>query len=263
MIILVFAYIFLAYWLHTYFARNDRGAKEPIKALRLAGFMGIVAGLLAGDLNQLFLPDSFLEYFNNDINNNAFVLPETNVLIKSALLIGIIEESLKFVPLAILLYKKPYFNETTDGIVYFGLAGMWFGALENIFYAMDYGSEVGITRLIMTPFLHAGLSALVGWGLAQYKVEKTSLFLPVGLFAGAVLAHALYNLLAFSGSALSILIIPMAIAINAGVFVLFNKSRRRDEQLGISASGTNNFCRSCGRPNPQRNLFCVNCGKKT
>lgn len=260
MIILVFAYIFLAYWLHTYFARNDRGPKEPIKALRLAGFMGIVAGLLAGDLNQLFLPDSFLEYFNN-IANNAFMVPETGVLIKSFLIIGVIEESLKFVPLAILLYKKPYFNETTDGIVYFGLAGMWFGALENITYALEYGSGVGIARLIMTPFLHAGLSALVGWGLAQYKVEKTSLFLPIGLFVGAVLAHTLYNLLGFS--AVSILIIPMAIAINAGVFVLFNKSRRRDEQLGISASGANNFCRSCGRPNPQRNLFCVNCGKKT
>ncbi len=254
----VIAYLGLAYWLYRYFVSNDRGAKEPINALRLACAMGVVATIFAGTLNEHFLPESLLYYLDT-----GFGKPEATVLFTSALMVGIIEESLKFIPLAFLIYRKPYFNETTDGIVYFGLCGMWFGAIESIGYTVAFGPKVGILRLILAPFLHAGFSALAGWGLARYKVQKTTLLVPVVLFLSAILAHGLYDFFAFTGTAITaLLVLAMAIAVNATVFVLFKKARASDEKLGISAIGVNKFCRNCGQPNPDKNLYCNHCGQK-
>ncbi len=257
--IILFAYLGLAYWLYRYFVTNDRGAKEPKKALRLACIMGVVATVFAGILNDLFIPASVVSYLEDD----GILAPSNATLLTSALTVGIIEESLKFLPLAFLIYRKPYFNETTDGIIYFGLCGMWFGVVESIGYALVFGPEVGFMRLLVTPFLHAGFSALAGWGLAMHKVHKTTLLVPAGLFASAIIGHGLYDFFAFTQTTTGgLIVLGMAIVTNMAVFVLFKKARASDERLGISAIGINKFCRNCGKPNPSLNLYCVNCGKK-
>jgi len=252
-------YVLLALWLYRYFVKSDRGAKEPVKALRAACWFGVLALVIAGVGNAFLLPDEL----NNFIDFPDAPNPGLTTLIMGSLMIGVIEESAKFIPLALFLYPKKYFNESTDGVIYFGMAGMWFGVLENIMYALSGGVGVGILRIIMTPFLHAGFSSLAGMGLIRFKLTRNPLNLVMGL-GTAILFHGVYNFFLFSREPILILpAVALAILVNLGPFRYFKHARSLDEKQGLSAVGANKFCRKCGRPNPKGNLYCTFCGKKT
>jgi RsiW-degrading membrane proteinase PrsW (M82 family) len=253
------AYILLAYWLYSYFARSDRGPKEPVGALRAACWFGVGAVIAAGVLNQLLVPKEVIEF----VGAENPVTPPLATLVQGVMTISLIEETLKFVPLALFIYKKGYFNELTDGVVYFALAGIWFGSIESIGYASLYGGEVGLMRLIIAPFLHAGFTALAGIGLIRYKLVRRRWYVIAGWFALAVVLHALYNLSIFLSGGAILIALLIALAVNLGPFYFFKKAQRADELRGMSAVGVNKYCRNCGLPNPEGFLFCTRCGKKT
>lgn len=258
--LIIGAYFLLATFLYRYFAKSDRGSKEPKGALRIACLFGVAAVVAAGYLNNLFVPKEVIVALDGE---NA-LRPSLDVLLRSGFIIGVIEETLKFLPLALFIYKKKYFNELTDGVIYFGLAGMWFGVVENVIYALNYGESVGLFRIFLTPFLHAGFSSLAGIGLIKYKlIKKTPIYIIVGL-GTAIFLHATYNFFLFSQELPLILAaLGIGLAVNLGPFRYFKRARMEDEKLGLSAIGNNKFCRNCGKPNPHGNLYCQYCGKKT
>ncbi len=245
----------IAIWLYRYFARNERGSKEPVSELRKACFFGVLAVLFAGYINAWHTPDSVFD---------TIELQPIATVFRAALLVGINEELLKFVPLAIYIRNRKNFNELTDGIVYFALAGMWFGVLENITYTLQYGAGVGLMRAALMPFLHAAFTALAGIGLVRYKfVTKrvTTIFWWLGL---AIAAHALYDFLLFYGAPITVISgIAFGLALNWSLFYMYRRMQRVDKTLGNAAVGENRFCRKCGYPNTKRYLYCLRCGKKT
>ncbi len=255
-LLIIGAQILAAVWFVRFVIIHDRGSKEPRAAIRTALLFGLLA---------LFLVTitSFLQ------ENQFFVGLEdgtgtlSNMFIAS-IIIGLIEESAKSIPLALWIYKKPFFNETTDGIFYFGMSGVVFALIENIEYTIVNGAETGLSRLIMTPFLHIGFAMLFGFFLARYKVTgKSKALVALGLF-GSISLHALYDFGLFSGIGwLMLLSAAIGLTLNIGVFKLYRYAQAEDAKLNLSADGTNHFCRSCGRPNPDHTLFCIYCGQHT
>jgi RsiW-degrading membrane proteinase PrsW (M82 family) len=235
--------------------QQDRGPKEPPKALWIAGLLGLAAVPMAMLLETYFLPDI-------DIMN-IHTLPRDQ-LISMAFMVGLIEEGVKLLPLALFLYGKKFFNEMTDGIIYFAIAGMVFGIVENIGYTLGYGPGTGIARILMGPYIHAGFCVLFGWMLARHKVVgKWPLGIVIG-FLASVGVHGLYDFGLFYAHGWSVLMsIATTIAVNIGVFALLRQAQDTDAKLGIAASGDNYYCRSCGAPNPERYLYCTKCGKRT
>jgi RsiW-degrading membrane proteinase PrsW (M82 family) len=230
MTILLIAYVLLASFLYRYFARGDRGEKEPRRALRAACLFGVLAVLIAGSANSAFLPSEITAFLDAEDAPR----PSLEVLLKAALTVGVIEETLKFIPLALYIYKKRYFNEMTDGVIYFALAGMWFGVIESIGYAMAYGTEVGFMRIILAPFLHAGFSSLAGMGLIKFKLTRNPAYLLTGLGA-AILLHGMYDFFLFSQDALlAMASLGIAAVVNFIPFRKFRSARRHDERLGLS-----------------------------
>lgn len=255
---IVILHVGIALWLYRYFSSNDRGPKEPVNGLRIAAAFGVLAVLLAGFVNEFTLPETV------KLHLEGLYTADNNSLVYAAIVVGVAEELLKFAPLAVFIYRKGYFNELTDGVVYFALAGIWFGAIESITYAANYGESVGLMRAVTMPFLHAGLTALAGVGLARTKFVTRSWFSTANWLVLAVGLHALYDWLLFVGSEhLAIAALGIAIGINLGLFKFFRVAQKWDERRGMSAVGANNFCRNCGMPNPDKNLFCTRCGKRT
>lgn len=248
---LLLVFIGLAVGLAWFLISRDRGQKEPIAALWMAAGFGLAGGLLAASLENWLIP----------ANN---LLPGTphGTLLLSALAVAVIEESCKFVPLALVLYKRPYFNEHTDGVMYFALAGLGFGLPENVLYTLQFGAKTGLARLLMTPFFHAATTGLVGYFLVKRKLAGKS---PFGIWlplAGIIVLHGLYDFGLSSGSNLfadGSLLITLGLSI--GLFMLFLRANEHDQDLGLSAVGHNAFCRSCGYANPQHHLYCARCGK--
>ncbi len=236
-----------------YLLSHDHGEKEPVSALWAAAGFGFGGAILAAIIEGLVIPSSILNSLN----------PPLGPLLLVMLGVGFIEESCKFFPLAFFIYRKRYFNEHTDGIIYFAIAGLAFGIPENILYSIAFGSSVGVARIILTPLFHAATTSMVGYFLASAKTENRSLGRTGLVFLAAALLHGIYD---FGLASRSPLLVVMSLMITIGIttvlFILFMRAGEKDQAGGLSAVGHNSFCRSCGHPNPSHNLYCTNCGKR-
>ncbi|HSW85391.1 MAG TPA: PrsW family intramembrane metalloprotease [Candidatus Saccharimonadales bacterium] len=241
----------MATTLAMYFVRHDRGAREPIKALWMAFGLGAIGALMAG----------LLEFWLISAHS---VTPTTtrSSLFATFLLVGVIEECCKFLPAALVLYKKPYFNEYSDGVIYFALAGMGFGLPENVLYTLHFGAKAGILRILLTPLLHASITAIAGYYLVSLKIKGKSPFLVVLPLILLIILHAFYDFGLASGIAgFALLSILITLGLSISLFMVYVYATEKDQTLGLSAVGHNSFCRACGFPNPKHYLYCVHCGK--
>lgn len=260
MIFLLFGFFIVTYIFILYVIKRDKGSKEPLSMLFAAAGFGLLALVLAGFLNNLLLPAAFMD---NIKSGGMIALPLTTIAI-SGLLVGLVEESLKSLPLAFFIYKKGYFNEVTDGVIYFGISGLTFGAIETLFYALDHGSGVGLYRLITMPYLHATLCAIFGLILARKKFLSKPWVTVLYGYIFAILTHAFYNIGLGSGYlGLALLSTAIAICTTILLFKWFRAAQKQDEVRGMSTVGINIFCRNCGAKNSRNLLFCERCGKHT
>lgn len=234
---------------------SDRGPKEPRKLLILSGVFGFLATIAAFVLEIFFVPDKLIT------DPGALA---AGPLLGNSMLIGLIEEGVKALPLALLLLYGRYIDEVSDGLIYFGISGMVFGVMEDVGYAFSLGPVAGIGKIITGPFIHAGFCVLVGWAIASTKMQKRPAILAVGGFALAVALHGLYDFGLFFAHGWSVLMsLGITLFVNLNIFWLVRVARRADAKLGIGASGDNLYCRQCGRPNPNHYVYCVYCGKRT
>lgn len=251
LIILLLGFIALAIGLAWYLLAHDRGEKEPIDALWIAVGFGLVGALLAGFIEAKLV-----------VSDNMLAGMPHGTIMRTALAVAFIEEICKFVPLAFFIYKKRYFNEHTDGVIYFALAGLAFGLPENILYTLQFGTKTGVLRLVLTPLFHAAATGAIGYFLAKRKLAGKPIFgIVVPLIAVSVL-HGFYDYgLATGSTFLGVAAIATTVGLSVALFMFYLKATQRDQAMAISAVGNNKFCRSCGCPNPHRNLYCAKCGK--
>jgi RsiW-degrading membrane proteinase PrsW (M82 family) len=254
LLLIVLVFLLLAVGFARYLVKRDRGEREPIKALWAAFGFGLLAVPIAIVLELVLLPG---------VSDGDLAGYSTATLVLVSLGIGLIEELAKSLPLAWFIYKKRYFNEHTDGVIYFALAGLGFGLPENVLYTLENGSHTGLIRMLMTPFFHAATTSLIGYALARRKLDKWGPIKLVSVVVLAVILHGLYDFGLLSGHGLLAyisLLITSSLAI--GVFVLYMHTQGLDQLSGLSAVGNNSFCRTCGHPNPKHNLYCPQCGNR-
>jgi RsiW-degrading membrane proteinase PrsW (M82 family) len=251
--IIVIAFILIAAALVWFMLRKDKGEKEPTTALWIAAGFGFGGSILAAIIEHFTVSTNLLNGSSTDLKA-VFI---------ATLTVGVIEEVCKFIPLAIFIDTKKYFNEHTDGIIYFAIAGLAFGVPENILYSLQFGAKVGLSRLVLTPIFHAATTAMVGYFLARSKIDKKSLLIPALALVGAILLHSLYD---FGLASQTIFWTILSLMITAGMtaifFILFMRSNELDREEGLSVVGNIDFCRNCGQPNPTHALYCEHCGKR-
>lgn len=225
---IAFASFFIYYVIH-----NDRGQKEPKAGIGAAIGFGILALVITSAAKMLLKTLPGLSEVT-DLNPIAIQTGALDVtyLFLAAMLIGVIEETAKALPLALFIYKKPYFNELTDGILYFGITGIVFGLVESMYYTLMFGADVGLMRVIITPFLHAGFSMWFGYALARYKLRIGGLTTVMLAFVGSMFLHGLYDFGLFTKSTeLIIGSLVLALSLNIGVFLMYRHAQKIDTKL--------------------------------
>lgn len=249
--IVLVVFLILSVGLAWFLVALDKGQKEPVGWLWIAFGFGFLGAIAAGLIESLLISEKDM-------------LPSAGMqaIFVATLMVGIIEEACKFLPLALSIYKKPFFNEHTDGLIYFGLAGLGFGLPENIVYTLLFGAHVGVERAILTPFFHAAITGMVGFYLIRLKLNHKSPLGVIPVLLAAMLIHGLYDFgLSVGNTALSVASLFITVILSASLFVLYFKARQLDQDVGLSVVGNNAFCRSCGAPNPDHSLYCTRCGK--
>jgi len=210
-----------------FFIKNDRGTKEPISELWKAVIIGFLGFIGAGLIESWIIPESHLSPKTSSISISFFTY----------VLVGVIEESLKFLPLAIYIYKKKYFNEHTDGVIYFAIVGIGFGVPENIAYSIISGAPAGMTRLILLPIFHAATAAIVGYYLIKVKLDKKPWW-TVGLaLLIVIMIHGLFDFcLSTQNPSLIMASGLITFTVSFMLFVLFFKASKLDKKAGLYRS---------------------------
>lgn len=112
-------------------------------------------------------------------------------LLGSILVIGVVQEFLKYSAVRYSVYLLPEFDERMDGILYGTAAGLGYATMLNIHYVLDSGGvnlEMGIIRIVVTALAQASFSGITGYFLARAKFDDEPVWwLPLGLAIAAVL----------------------------------------------------------------------------
>ena len=162
----------------------------------------------------------------------------------AVLVAPVVEEALKGVlVLFVWWFLRHEFDGITDGMVYAGVCAAGFAFTENMQYlavawSQGGGESLGATfvaRCLMSPFAHPMFTVLTGIGVGVAATSRTwmpRVLAPVIGFGLAVLAHALWNLAAVSGSQG---LLTVYLLVEVPIFVAFlafvGWTRRREGHL--------------------------------
>lgn len=200
--------------------KRDRGAKEPGTMLWAAVGFGALALVLV-TIASIFIP-----LLRTDIQDPTVPL---STLFLTLILVGVVEEAAKAIPLAWFIFKKSYFDELSDGVIYFAMSGLCFSLVEDIFYMIEGGSEAGIIRIVFGPFFHAATSGIFGYYLIQAKLKSRSLAKPALVLGGLMILHGLYDFGLTSGiPALAIASLLVSLTLNISLFAFYHYASRAD-----------------------------------
>jgi RsiW-degrading membrane proteinase PrsW (M82 family) len=112
-------------------------------------------------------------------------------LLGSILVVGFVQEFLKYAAVRYSIYLLPEFDERMDGILYGTAAGLGYATMLNIHYVVDSGGvnlEMGIIHIVVTTLAQASFAGISGYFLGRAKFEQESVWwLPLGLTIAATL----------------------------------------------------------------------------
>ena len=252
-----------AFWLW-FFARKDRYQTAPLWLLVVTFFLGMAATVPAAVLNSTFIDESV---WAGDATIGA-------VAGAMLLVVGPVEESLKFAVVRLGPYRSLYFDEPMDGMVFSAAASLGFASLENLHYMKRYGAAVILGRGPLSTVAHVVFGSVWGYalGLAHERPGGSALVV-VGLALAAV-AHGVFNLLVSVNPLLAVLLVVGGLAWTLSRFdwaqrVSPFRYRRNYPRVQCgSCQGlirvTSRYCHYCGAGamGSHRALFCGYCGSR-
>lgn len=227
------SYIFLTFlpplvWL-LFYLREDCHP-EP-KWLLLLAFIGGMASALIAVIAELWTIGQNGVFANLlNLRQNAFLF---------FLVIGLIEEYVKYLPIRFLILGKPDFNEPVDGMIYMMTAALGFAAVENALFILPVfheslwaGFAVAANRFLGANLLHALSSGIVGFFLARaFFSPHRHHFVALGILI-ATLLHAAFNYLILVKEVLTqgtFYIILLLAVMAVMVFVDFERLKKREK----------------------------------
>ncbi len=174
---------------------DDPTQREPIEYLAVTFLLSVLFATFAAVLNSLFRPLFSL-------------VPVVGLAVYFFVVVGPIEESVKWLSIRLYAFDGPTFNTVVDGVVYGAVAGLGFAAIENLTYILQAfvmveqaGQAAQLQSAVQTAFGrffvgpgHVLFSALAGYylGLAKFNPEHKGPIVVKGLLIAASV-HAFYN----------------------------------------------------------------------
>jgi len=114
----------------------------------------------------------------------------------SVFVIGLIEETIKLIPLLILLKFTKAVDEPYDYIFYASASALGFAFIENTMYLSNYGLTIVSARAFYATVLHMVLSSFIAYGLflIKYKhIKINAVFIFLFFFLLAIFSHGFYD----------------------------------------------------------------------
>jgi len=174
-----------------YFNIKDRYKPEPRRLLLRTFILGILSGGLG-----IYKVLDLIGISTDDV----FALSQS--LLRCILLIGLVEEGVKFLAARLIVFRWKSFDEFIDGMIYASALAIGFAALENFIYMPYLSWPLQLTRTLSSPLTHS-LWAII-WGLGISRAffltnSRTKRFLwQSGTLLLSAVLHGLYDFFLFS-----------------------------------------------------------------
>jgi RsiW-degrading membrane proteinase PrsW (M82 family) len=188
-----------ALWLAFFYAQ-DRLEPEP-KGYVIGVF--VLGALLAGAIGIPVVREMF------SVGDWLGASPLVTLL-GSILIVGFVQEFLKYAAVRYSVYNSTEFDERLDGVLYGTAAGLGFATMLNIHYIVDSGGvnlSVAAIQVTVTALAQASFAGITGYFLGRARFEEEPVWwLASGLALAATLNglfHVLLGNLVRSGSALN------------------------------------------------------------
>jgi RsiW-degrading membrane proteinase PrsW (M82 family) len=174
-------------WL-AFFYRQDRLEPEP-RTMVVGVFL---LGLLVATAVAVPLVDRVF-----DVGSWLFGSPLVH-LAGGILVVGTVQEGLKYLTLRLSVYDSREFDERTDGIIYGTAVGLGFATALNVAFVVESGGVdlgTGAIRIVLTSLAHASFGGVIGYFLGRQKFEQRALWwMPTGVALAAVLNGVFFYL---------------------------------------------------------------------
>ena len=184
---LILALIPAIVWL-AFFYRQDRFEPEPRTMVVGVFLLGLlVATALANPvLDRVF-----------DVGSWLSTSPMVH-LAGAILVVGFLQEGLKYLTLRLSVYDSREFDERTDGIIYGSAIGLGFGTALNVAFVVESGGVdlgTGAIRIVLTSLAHASFGGVIGYFLGRQKFETRPIWwMPAGVTLAAALNGSFFFL---------------------------------------------------------------------
>jgi RsiW-degrading membrane proteinase PrsW (M82 family) len=180
---LIPAFIWMAF-----FYLQDRLEPEP-KGYILAVFL--LGALLASAVG--------IPLVENLFHVSRWIYADTaTTILGSILVVGFIQEFLKYAAIRYSVYRSAEFDEPTDGVIYATAAGLGYATILNIQFVIANGGVAlgsSVIRMVVVALAQASFAGITGYFLGRAKFErKPWWWLSLGLVLAAV-ANGLFNFL--------------------------------------------------------------------
>ena len=174
-----------------YHLYKDRHLPEPLGNLVLCFGLGLLSFYL-GKAMYLGLDLVGMRY-------DAFSLAETSrvgLFAYSVLVIGVFEETAKFILFFLVVLRFKAFDEALDGIIYASFIALGFASLENIQYLQFFQGPEAIARGFAGPLVHIMFASIWAYYTGVAHLEgKNALTRGIAALATAALLHGSYDFL--------------------------------------------------------------------
>lgn len=175
---LIVALIPAIVWL-TFFYRQDRFEPEP-RTMVIGVFL---LGLLVATAVAIPILDRAF-----DVGSWLFASPVVH-LAGGVLVVGFVQEGLKYLTLRLSVYDSREFDERTDGIIYGTAVGLGFATALNVAFVVESGGVdlgTGAIRIVLTSLAHASFGGVIGYFLGRQKFEVRPVWwMPAGVALAA------------------------------------------------------------------------------
>lgn len=202
----------------------DHYEKEPLPLLAAAFLWGAIPSIILALILEVALDVPVMAFSRS---------PMMYDLLGASVVAPLVEEGVKALALlALLLFLRREIDSPMDGLIYGGVVGFGFAAVENVFYLFGAYAAGGIEGALALTLMRAGLFGLnhamytgfTGLGIAlslEVRQWLPKMLLGMAGFGLAVAAHALHNAFAtFWGYETSGALLVAIIVDWAGVVVL-------------------------------------------
>lgn len=213
------------FWLWFWLRQEDHEEHEPIGLIIISFFLGSLI---------VFIAIWMEKYSIHFIDNKTWQI----------IIWATIEELLKFIGVAVIIFGNRNIDEPIDYPMYFIATALGFAAFENILYLLNLfnvsgaivGMLTGNLRFLGSTLLHAMSSAMIGsaLGLSFYLKQYRIIYLFIGIMCAVVL-HSVFNFFIMKGSGENFLsVFGFLWVVTIINILIFEKLKRMGKYIPIS-----------------------------